>query len=147
MDRIPVYFEIRAQAHAVRRFRTENICEIEENRLLAAGRKTEIVLCGDPTAVAIRHLNAQPVGAPAAALRDGDVHGGFRVVDGALRNQVERATFRRVIAEIDFQIVISGYALVLAATKAAHRLAIEIADEVSHVLAGVIRGAGDIAWS
>ena len=106
--------------------------------------KAQIVLRRDPAAVAVRHFNAQAMGAPAAALRDGDIHRRLGIVNRTLRNQVERAALRRVVAEIDFEIMIARHALELAAAEAAHGFSVERADQVRDVLAGVIHRARDV---
>ena len=125
LDRVPINFQVRAQAHAARRSGTKDVGQIEQNRFLAARGKTEIVLRRDPAAVAVGHFEAQPMCAPAIALRDGDVDRRFGVVDRALRDQIERAAGRRIVAQIDFQIVVAGYALVLAAAEAVDGFSVE----------------------
>ena len=63
-----------------------------------------------------------PVSVPAVALRDGDVQRRFGVVNRTLRDQIERTALRRVVAEIDLNIVVARDALILAAAKAVERL-------------------------
>ena len=141
VNRVPINFEIRAQSHLARRSGTKDIGQIEQNRLLAACRKTQVVLRRDPAAAAVGHFNAQAMSAPAIALRNGDIHRRLSVVDRTLRDQVERATLGRVVAEIHFEIVIASQALELATPEAAHGFSVERADQISDVLARVIHRA------
>ena len=84
------------------------------------------------------------MGAPAVPLRDGHIHRRFSVVDRALRDQIERTAFGRVVAEVDLEIMIAGYALILAAAKAIESLSVERADDIGDVLAVVIDGASNL---
>ena len=129
LDAVPINFQIRSEAHAARRSGPKDIRQIEENGFLAARGKAEIVLRCDPAAVAVRNFDAHALRVPAIALRNGDVERRFGVVDRTLRDQIERTGFRRIIAEIDFEIVIAGYALELSAPKAVERFSVERADD------------------
>ena len=74
VDGVPVNFQIRAQPHPARRSGAEDIGQIEQDRLLAARGKAQVVLRRDPAAAAVGHFDAHAVGAPAIALGDGDIH-------------------------------------------------------------------------
>src|SRR6185369_3981666 len=47
-DAVPEYFQAGADANLLRRARTENICQMEDNSFLAAGGEAQIVLRNDP---------------------------------------------------------------------------------------------------
>ncbi len=96
--------------------------KIEQNRLLAAGGKAEIRLGGGPSTATIRNFDAHALRVPAIPLRHGDVDRGFGVVNRALRDQIERAGIRSIVAEIDFNVVIAGDALILAAAESSRAL-------------------------
>ena len=63
---------------------------------------------------------------PAASLRDCDVDRRLGAMNGTLRNQVERTAFRRVVAEVDFKVVVAGDSLVLAASETVDSLSVEL---------------------
>src|ERR1044071_3409526 len=114
---IPVDFEVRANAHAMRDTRIKQICKIEENCLLAPGGKTEILLRDLPPTVSVGHFDAHALRAPTISLRDRDVHGRLSVVNRTVCDEVKRAGSWRVVAEIDFNIMIARQALELAASE------------------------------
>src|SRR5215475_9354211 len=97
---IPIDFEVRANAYAMRNTWLHQISQVEENRLLAPGWETEILLRDFPATVAVGHFDAHALRAPTTPLRDRDVHGRFRVVNRAVCDQVKRATGWRIVAEI-----------------------------------------------
>ena len=117
LDAVPINFQIRPQAHAARRSRPKNIRQIEEDRFLASRRKTEVRLRRDPSAVSVGNFNAHAMRVPAISLRDGHVQRRFGVVNRALRDQIERTALRRIVAQIDFNIMIARDSLILAAAK------------------------------
>src|SRR3984885_2937547 len=140
---IPVNFQIGSDPHAARSAGSKDIGQIKEDCLLSPGGKAQIVPRRNPTAVAIRNFQAQPMRAPPGALSDGHVHRRLSVVDRALRDEKERAAFRRVLAELDFEIMIARYSLILASAKAGQGLTVERANDIGDVLAGVVDGASD----
>ena len=111
------------------------------------GGKAQIVLRRDPAAAAVGHFDAQAVGAPAIALGDGDIHRRLGVVNRTLRDQIKRAALGRVVAEINFKIMIASDALELAAPETAHGFSVERADEVGDILAVVIHRARNVVRS
>src|SRR6266853_3758452 len=129
VDRVPINFQIRSQSDLVRRSGAKDIGQIEQDRFLPPGRKTQIVLRRDPSAATVGHFNAQAMSTPAVALRNGHVHRRLSIVDRTLRDQIERATLGRVIAEVNLKIVIASHALELPATEAAYGSSVECADE------------------
>src|ERR1700728_2232168 len=143
MNGVPVNFQIGSYSHAARSAGTKDIGQIEKNCFFPASRKTQIVLRRNPATVAIRHFQAQPMRTPAAALSDGHIHRRLGVVDRSLCDQIERAAFRCVLAEVDFKIMIARYALILAASKAREGFSVERTNDFGNVLAGVVDGPGN----
>src|SRR3984957_18122970 len=144
---IPVNFQIGSNPHAARSAGSKDIGQIKEDCLLSPGGKAQIVPRRNTTAVAIRNFQAQPMRAPPGALSDGHVHRRLSVVDRALRDEKERAAFRRVLAELDFEIMIAGYSLILASAEAGQRLTVEGANDIGDVLAGIVDGANNLVRS
>src|ERR1700678_2957742 len=140
MNGVPVDFQISSDAHAARSARPKNVGQIEKNRFLPARRKTQIVLGRNPTTMPVLHFQAQPMSSPAAALRDGDIHRRLGIVDRSLRDQIERTTFRSIVAEVDFKIMIARYALILAASKAGKSFSVERTNDIGDILTGVVDG-------
>ena len=60
-----------------------------------------------------------------------------------MRDQVERTGLGCVFAQVHFEIVIARDALILPLPEAIERSSVERADDVRHVLAGVVDGACD----
>src|SRR5215218_9912620 len=135
---IPVNFEVRADAHAMRDSRFKEAGEIKQNSLFTTGGKAEIRLRNSPATVSVRHFNAHRVCPPATSLCDRNVHGRLGVVNGPVRDQVKRSGCWRVIAEINFDVMIARQALKLAASEVVERFAIASAQEARDVVAIVV---------
>src|ERR1700683_73747 len=118
MNSVPIDFQIGSYPHAAWSAGSKDVGQIEENRFLPARGKAEIVPRRQPTTMAVRDFQAQPVSVPAVALSDGHIHRRLRVVDRTLGDKKERSAFRRVLAEVHFKIVIPRDALILSAPKA-----------------------------
>src|ERR1700722_7164829 len=144
LNAIPVDFQICADAHLARSSGPKDVGQIEENRLLPARRKTQIVLRGNPSAATVGDFQAQTVSAPAVTLRDSNIHRRLGVVNRSLGDQVKWPAFRHVVAELDFEIMISRDALVLAAPKTGQRSPIQSVDDVSDILSRVINCPGNL---
>src|ERR1700722_4420746 len=125
MNGVPINFQISSDAHAPRGAGSKYVGQIEKNCLLPACGKAQIVLRRDPATVSVGNFQAQPMSAPALALRDCDVHRRLSVVDRSLCDQIERAALRSIVAEIDFKIVIPRDALILAASEARQGFPVE----------------------
>src|SRR5271168_3086606 len=80
---------------------------------------------------------------PAAALGDGDVDRRLRIVDRALGDEIKWTAFRRILAEIHFEIMITSQSLELSASETAYGFSVEFAQEVCNILSGIVRGARD----
>jgi hypothetical protein len=97
--------------------------------------------------VAIGDFDAHAVGVPAVSLGNRHVERRFGVMDGALRDQVERTALWSVVAPIDLDVMVARYSLILAAAERSERPAIQSADEVRDVFAVVVGGMSNLARS
>src|SRR5258705_1532845 len=83
---------------------------------------------------------------PTLALRDGNIERGFGVVYRAARDQAERATLRRIVAEVYFEIMITRQTLILAPTERVQSFIVQGVYKIRDVLTVIICGAGDWMW-
>src|SRR6266508_173787 len=146
LDRVPKDFKVSTQTQTAWCARAEDACQIEQADLLASGGKPEVWPHYDPTALAIRYFHAQRQRVNLLTLTDGHVDRRICRVQPAFGNQPQRATLRRVIAEIDFDVMIARHALITTAAKIIQIVRIKGADDVRHVVAIVVHRVRDLVW-
>ncbi len=80
------------------------------------------------------------------SLADRDVDGRISRMHPAVCDQPKRTARRRIVAEIDFDVMIARDALILAAPKGIEIVSVKSADDVRNILAVVVDGLRDLAW-
>src|SRR6266850_2196294 len=138
LDRVPEDLEIGTQPQAAWCAWAEDASEIEQADLLAPGRKAEVWLGHNPAASAVGYLHAQRLRMNILTLTDRYVDRRISWVHPAFGNQPQRAAFRRVLAKIDFDVMIARHTLIAPAPKVIEVFLVESADNVRHVVATVI---------
>src|SRR6266498_1541303 len=118
--------------------------EINQAYLLAASWKPEVGFGHGPATFAIGHLKAQSMARFMATLAHGDVHGRVGGMHPSFGDQPKRPGRRDILPEINFDVMIAGYPLILAAPKIVEIPSIEHAYEIGNILAVVIHSAGNL---
>src|SRR5882762_8986611 len=116
----------------------KDACQVEQADLLAPGRKTQVWPGHNPAALAIGAFHAQRMRMNFLTLTDRHVDRRISRVHPAFGNQPQRTTLRRVLAEIDFDVMIARHTLITPASKVIEILLVESADDVRHVVAAVV---------